>query len=46
MGTAGLLSTSATAQDESIQGMLLMAEDREGNLVPVTTESEPGSVVN
>lgn len=28
------------------QGMLLMAEDREGNLVPVTTESEPGSVVN
>jgi methionyl-tRNA synthetase len=28
------------------QGMLLMAEDREGRLVLVTTESEPGSVVN
>jgi len=27
------------------QGMLLMAEDREGRLVPVTAESEPGAVV-
>ena len=27
------------------QGMLLMAEDREGNLSPVTTEGEEGSVV-
>ncbi len=27
------------------QGMLLMAEDREGNLSPITTEGEEGSVV-
>jgi methionyl-tRNA synthetase len=27
------------------QGMLLMAEDREGRLVPVTAETEPGAVV-
>ena len=27
------------------QGMLLMAEDRDGRLVPVGAESEPGSVV-
>jgi methionyl-tRNA synthetase len=27
------------------QGMVLMAEDREGRLVPVVAESEPGSVV-
>lgn len=28
------------------QGMLLMAEDREGKLVPVTAESEPGATVS
>jgi methionyl-tRNA synthetase len=27
------------------QGMVLMAEDRDGNLVPVGANSEPGSVV-
>jgi len=27
------------------QGMLLMAEDRSGRLVPVTAEAEPGSIV-
>ncbi len=28
------------------QGMLLMAEDRSGKLVPVSAESEPGSTVS
>jgi methionyl-tRNA synthetase len=27
------------------QGMVLMAEDREGNLVPISADAEPGSVV-
>jgi methionyl-tRNA synthetase len=27
------------------QGMLLMAKDRDGKLVPVTTEGEPGATV-
>jgi methionyl-tRNA synthetase len=27
------------------QGMILMAEDRDGRLLPIVTEGEPGSVV-
>jgi len=27
------------------EGMLLMAEDRDGRLVPVSTNSEPGAIV-